>query len=509
MKPEDPKVGRLLEGVGEGPPLAPSAELALKRLMGARVGLRGLSQLFQPGFPGVRAFAVEVRAAPDQAVELTLVGIARNGAPVWTGSRAFAHGRDGSLEIHRGFDEIEPTYQSRNITVDLMQRELDILALLPSGPNARLTIDAEGIGRYVCTLHGFIFADETDEGPPVRSTRALEPEGDRQRLIEASPRVVQRAAKREGIGQIGIEAAVEQFSTAQIPWDFALVTLPGTKERLAEGDDGTMGVGALGREFLLAEDTPAWRAALYLHLRDKRSRELGQEYRKRKTIKSEARIAQEIQEGREGLTAPQKSQRIRALRALGMAAPAWLEPEIQALARGSDRRLAAVARQTLRQISGEDLPDRMLSYVADNNNDGRLRGLACRVLAEYFADRLQDKVTMFRIHPDARLQKAVVPLVADSGMEAGPNIATMLAANPWTDGNRPGLLPLRLELIEKLSQLRDPRTLPALMAAYRTEPSPPPAEMLALSRALVSFPDPRAQMALIEVARRRDRPPIP
>jgi hypothetical protein len=33
--------------------------------------------------------------------------------------------------------------------------------------------------------------------------------------------------------------------------------------------------------------------------------------------------------------------------------------------------------------------------------------------------------------------------------------------------------------------------------------------MLALSRALVTFPDPRAQIALAEVARRLERPAIP
>jgi hypothetical protein len=74
---------------------------------------------------------------------------------------------------------------------------------------------------------------------------------------------------------------------------------------------------------------------------------------------------------------------------------------------------------------------------------------------------------------------------------------------------RPGLLQLRLEIIERLAALVDPRTLPALMASYRASPPPPPAEMLALSRALVAFPDPRAQLALIEVARRIERPQIP
>jgi hypothetical protein len=68
---------------------------------------------------------------------------------------------------------------------------------------------------------------------------------------------------------------------------------------------------------------------------------------------------------------------------------------------------------------------------------------------------------------------------------------------------------LRQEIIERLTKLVDPRTLPALLGAFRARPSPPPSEMLALSRALVAFPDPRAHLALTEVARRLDRPAIP
>jgi hypothetical protein len=68
---------------------------------------------------------------------------------------------------------------------------------------------------------------------------------------------------------------------------------------------------------------------------------------------------------------------------------------------------------------------------------------------------------------------------------------------------------MRLELIERIARLRDPRTLPVLIAAYRAHPAPPPPEMLALSRALVGFPDPRAQRALMDVARRFERPQIP
>src|SRR5262249_55247559 len=150
-------VGTLIKAIGKGRRLPEEASEALERLFGCPVGIEGLSRLFQPGFPGVRAFAVEPRVTPDQAVELTIVGIARDGTPVWSSARAFVRGRDGWLEIHHGYNEIDPAYRSRNITTDLMQRELDLMALLSQSPSSRITIDAEGIGSYVCALQGFVF----------------------------------------------------------------------------------------------------------------------------------------------------------------------------------------------------------------------------------------------------------------------------------------------------------------------------------------------------------------
>ena len=252
-----PGVQSLVETLSKGRPLPAESAEALARLVGVRPGLEGLSRLFQPGFPGIRTFAVDIHAAPDQAVELTLVGVARDGKPVWTGTRAFAYGRDGSLEIHRGFDEIDPDYQSRNITVDLMQRELDLLALLRRGRSSRLTIDAEGVGRYICALHGFIFADETEEGPPVRSSRSLDPTGDREALTLAARAFVERFGLRREMGRIAIEVTLEQISRATSPWDLARLRYPDARA-LPDSDEGAMGVTELGREFLLAKETPPW-----------------------------------------------------------------------------------------------------------------------------------------------------------------------------------------------------------------------------------------------------------
>lgn len=500
-----------MDAVGKGRTVEPEAAESLERLLGVRVSLDGLSRLFSPGFPGIRTFAIEVRAAPDQAVELSLVGVARDGRPVWSGTRAFAVGRDGSLEIHRGFDQIHPDYQSRNITVDLIQRELDLLALVDRGATSRLTIDADEVGRYVCALHGFTFADETEEGPPVRSVRALEPPSDRARLVEAAPAFVERFAQRQGVGRISIESALDKLRQAKTPWDFARAVLPGAEPELADGDDGEMGVGALGRAFLLAEETPAWRAALYLANDDRDERRLGNEYRRRKTIRSEARLAREIQDCREAIRGDNRAARLRAIGWLGMIGPHWVLSELRDVESGEDRRAAAVSRRSIARITGAALPDDLVEFARNEEEDAGHRALAFRVLAEHFPSRIESMIPMLRVHPDARIQRSVIPMVSRADADAGPGLAALLAANPWHEGGegRPGLLALRLELIERLAQIADPRTLPVLMAAYRAHPAPSPPEMLALSRALVGFTDPRAQRALMEVARRFERPQIP
>jgi hypothetical protein len=503
-------IDALLKALGKGRRLNDEATEALERLFGVPVGVEGLSRLFQPGYPGVRSFVVETAVAPDQAIDFTLVGIARDGMPTWLSARAFAKGREGALEIHHGYNEISVEHRSRNITVDLIQRELDILKLQGEAPTSRITIDAEGIGSYVCALHGFEFADETEEGPPVRSTRALEPEGDRHRIMEAAPPLIEKIAQRVGASSSAVERAISTLQSARSPWDILRLQLQGMEPLLAEGDDGEMGVGALGRELLLSKELPPWRAALYRDSTRNEAHRVGDEYRRRKTHRSEARLATEIQAARDQLLSPKRELKVKALRVLAEIAPTWVTPDIKALEEGKERRIANVARHAMRQISGVDLGDRLLAYAINKKHDGRARAIAYRVLAEHHRAKIMPMLPMLRVNPDARIQRAIVPLLTDDPTDAGPQLASLLAANPHEgQDERPGLQELRIELIERLARIRDQRTLPALMQAYRARPPPPPIEMLALSRALVAFPDPRAQLALIEVARRMERPAIP
>lgn len=514
-KSQDPsdssrEVNELLESLHKGARLPAESATALSRLLGLEPGLEGLSRLFQPGFAGLRTFVVDIHTAPDQAVEFTLVGVARDGGPVWTGTRAFAFGRDGSLEINRGYDEIDEGYRSRNITVDLMRREMELLALLQRGANPRLTIDAEGVGRYICALHGFVFADDTPEGPASRSSRAFVPSGDRAALAEAARVFIRRSGEHKNVGRIAIEEALKQVDVAQDPWDFACISFPGVTDELEGTDEGEMGVTALGRDFLLAKRTPAWRAAAYVTAPLPTPAKRGIEYRRRKTLRSEARLATEIDEAERALNSRQRTTRLRGLHTLGMIAPTWIAPEIRLLTHGADRRVAATARTVLAQISGADIAARMHAFAKETKNDPRFRALAYRVLAEHFPKRLDEEVSMLRVHPDARIQRAVVPLVAQ-GPDQAENVASMLAANPWQgrETGRPGLLKLRLELIDHVRRRADPSALPVLMKAFTVEPGPRPAEQLALSRALVAFDDPRAQAVLSEAARKVGRPDIP
>ena len=76
------------------------------------------------------------------------------------------------------------------------------------------------------------------------------------------------------------------------------------------------------------------------------------------TIQLCVRLAREIQEARDQLKSSQRMVRARAVKVLGMISPAWIAPDLKSLSDGADRRIAAIARQTLRQMHGADLPDR-------------------------------------------------------------------------------------------------------------------------------------------------------
>ncbi len=503
-----PGVEALLKGAKKGRPFPEQVRRALLKLTDQEISQEGLARLFQPTFPGVRTFCVQTRVASDQAVETTLIGIARDGTPVWTGTRAFAIGRDGSLELHRGFDQIDQACQHRNITVDLMQRELEILAHSRSGPKSRLTIDGDEVGRYVCSLHGFVFADETEEGPPIRSIRALEPDGDREALVAAAINYLEQTGERLQMGRIAIEGAIEQAKTARSGWDFARLAFPGIENPLVSGSDAEMGVTQLGKNFLLNKDTPGWRAALYVLPPDRSVRELGDAYRILKTRSSIQRIDEELTEAQELLKSPNRASRIKGIQTIGMLAPLSWSGEVKPFAENADRRVAGVARKVLRQISGGSLLENMQAYFQNEKNPIEKRAQILRVLAEHYPEGIKVHSTLLRVHPDARIQRAIIPEIARS-YHVGPELAAMFAANPSeSEEERPGLKALRAELIERLGALADPSTLPSLMAAYRTQ-ALPPEEQVALSRALVAFADPRAQMVLAEAARDVPRPQLP
>src|SRR5258708_26974662 len=111
------------------------------------------------------------------------------------------------------------------------------------------------------------------------------------------------------------------------------------------------------------------------------------------------RVSIEIQEARDMLQSPKRELKMRARKVLGTMAPSWVSADVKALEEGRERRIAAIARQTLRQISGVDLPDRLIAFAENTKHDGRLRGLAYRVLAEHFRVRIQERVPILRVNP--------------------------------------------------------------------------------------------------------------
>lgn len=505
MEPASPTVPPLA-ALAEGRPLPDRIGRALADILGLELSLDGLERFFQPSFPGVRAYVIESRVAPDQAVEIRLVGIARDGRPVWRGRRAFVQGRDGSVEIHRKLDHVDPAYKDRAITVDLVARELELLELTKRGPSSRLTVDAEGPGRYLFALHGYVFADETDEGSPVRSKEPFRPEGDRGLLVEAAVQVLEREGRRLGLGRIAIETAQDQARRATSALDLARASFDGVPNEPVEGAERELGVTRLGREILSAHETPAWRAALYLETRDPRTRAVGDAFRRAKTRVHRESYEAELTRALSGLGSGQRPERIRALESLGMIGRPTDARRIGSLSASEDRRVAGIAKRVGRMLDGSNLVERMMEFASSEEEDPKWRGLVYRVLAEHHPEQLQGQSTLLRIHPDARIQRAVLPVIAAED-QGTADLAAMLAANPSHE-TRPGLPELRLELLERLAERADPMTLPVILQEHGRSHADPK-ETLAVSRALVAFNDPRARLALAEASRGQRRPPVP
>ncbi|MEO1335617.1 MAG: hypothetical protein AAFV29_08225 [Myxococcota bacterium] len=262
---------------------------------------------------------------------------------------------------------------------------------------------------------------------------------------------------------------------------------------------------------MLDDKTPAWRGALYPRSTNVELHQLGDLYRARKTARSRARLKIEVRQALNDLEANNRAERLRSLKVLGMLGGTELVAQLQPIAEAKERRTAALARKVIDQIHGVGLPERMLAFADNTEHPARRRALAYRVLAEHFPRLLTAKTPMLRVDPDARIQRAAVPLVAAQSHDAGPALASLLAANPicGPDRPRPGLEALRLDIIEWLALLADPRTLLPLAIAYQSRPPPPPTEVLALSRALVLFNDPRAKMVLRAGSFPLTRPDVP
>jgi hypothetical protein len=496
----------IIEGLGKGRQLRADASRALSLLLGVPAGREGLSRFFQPGFPGVRSFALEARAEPDQTVDFTVVSIARDGAPVAVARRSLLAGREGALEIHHEHDEVEPAYRSRNLVVDNLRRELALLESVRTGPGSRITIDAEGAGRFLAAMNGAVFADETDEGPSTRSVRARDPTSDRARMIEAGAAFVERLGHKHALAAADVARAVSAIRAATLPWAVARVALLGLPTDLAATDGGL--AGNVGRMFLSSEEAPDYRGALYL-AGDEDARAVGEAFRQYQHRRAENRLAEETVEAQLALATTTRAVRLKGLETLAQIGASWVMPEVRALVDDPDRRVATAARHALKIMTFGDLSERILAYAETSSHPARLRAFAYRVLAEFYPSTLADKHAMLRVHPDARIQRAVVPVIAEA-LEP-TDLASMLAANPWNESPvpRPGLLELRIELIERLALAPDPRTLPPLLAAVVADPPPPAAEMAAVTRALVAYPDPRARVALTLAAQRLDRPMVP
>ncbi|MEE2901529.1 MAG: hypothetical protein VYC39_04335 [Myxococcota bacterium] len=478
--------------------------IVLERLFGQAVSKEGLSKVFQPQFAGLKPYVVQATLTSNRFVEFLVIGIARDGRPIWSAERSIGLGRDGSIELHHGNDFVDEDFRPQNILNDCLENEIQLLQDLDAGPNPRITFDAHGEKSYKGALHGAVFADDTDEGPPVQSIRALEPDGDKRQVINSAVTMLRGLAEKQGLPAQEVERAAKQIENIKTPFDLAQINIDQFRGTISEEEKKF--ASPLGRALCLGKKLPSWRGALY----PKELPEHAKSYRNQHRDKAESTRSEEIRTSLEVLSKSNHSAQIKALRALGRLAPAWLLPEIKAHFEHSHRGIAVVARQVAKQISDASLHEKIALFSNNRKHDGRLRGFGFRVLSEYYPQSISQSVALLRVNPDARIQRSIIPILA-ADQNGGPQLASLLTANPRShrDTNRPGLDELRLELIECLSKLDDTRIIPSLMCALTALPPPPPQEVLALSRALVSHPDPRAQPALNIVSQRLARPLVP
>ena len=137
--------------------------------------------------------------------------------PVWSSERSIGIGRDGSIELHHGNDFVKEDFSPQNILNDCLENEIKLLQQLDAGPNPRITFDAHGEKSYRGALHGAIFADDTDEGPPVQSIRALEPDGDKRRVIASAKSMLQGLAEKQSLPAEEVERASKQIEVYRLP----------------------------------------------------------------------------------------------------------------------------------------------------------------------------------------------------------------------------------------------------------------------------------------------------
>lgn len=494
--------------LNDGPPIPPEAQPVFERLLGFPVSLSGLSTLFQPDTTDFRIFAVEVRRAPDFAAECTLIGVRRDGVPAYHARRALTLTATGDLELHHGPNLLTDAARPFAIGERVLEREIDLLEWLSPGAHSRITMDAYGERRFLCAVHGFEFADETEDGPPIRSERALDPEGDRRQLQERAHAFLANLADDKGLGQIERDALDEAISSARYPTDIVRLGAHLSDEanqKLGELGDSKM---ALGKAVLLDEHAPHWRAALYPAARHPAQR-FGHAYRRTIALRRLRDRDERLRQASDQLNHSARAQRVTGIETLGLWGHGAHREQLLRFEEGSDRTVARAARTARRMIQGTRLMDRIEAVATHASTPVATRALALRILSEFDPARVAPRRIWLRTHPDARVQRAAIPL-ARQDADPAPHLASLLAANPWLKPPaRPGLLELRLEIIDALEALADPRSIPSLILALRNDPPPSMAERAALSRAMVAMDDPRAQAALRAVTKQSQRPAVP
>lgn len=234
----------LPRSLAEGQPCPDSA--AVGTILGSPFTPEGVSRYFQGCLAGSHVATTLKANRETEQVILNLSLLSPSGEPAANFMISLIRRRDGSLELHRGTERVEPAFRGHHITDKVTRADIALLRGLSSHPESMMSIRAANFdpaaveaqfGSYVWARTGLF---ECAEAEMVRLRAGF--------LDWLQSRPGLTSAQRLAAGQLA-----RQWST---PYQVARSVLPG--HTFAVDLEARHSQCELGKAFLLSDKCPAW-----------------------------------------------------------------------------------------------------------------------------------------------------------------------------------------------------------------------------------------------------------